>query len=174
MQVLVAVASKHGSTRGIGEMIAAELRSMNIDADVEELSEASTIGAVDAAVIGSAVYLGHWLPEAIAFIRQQEAGLRPIPVWLFSSGPLGEDQPHPPGDPHHLDEMMMTDRARGHRCFSGRLDREQLGLGERLLVKAVHAPTGDFRDWDAIRDWAKEIGQTLLSGGSGTGTRPAA
>jgi menaquinone-dependent protoporphyrinogen oxidase len=114
------------------------------------------------------------MPEAVTFVRGQDTALRPIPVWLFSSGPLGEDQPEPPGDPHYLDELMVTARARGHPIFSGRLDKEHLGLGERLIAKAVHAPTGDFRDWDAIQDWAKEIGETLLKKDTGSGTRSAA
>jgi menaquinone-dependent protoporphyrinogen oxidase len=177
MNVLVAVASKHGSTMGIGEMIAAELRSLNINAEVRDLTKATEFGPYDAAVIGSAIYMGRWMPEAVTFVRGQEAALRPIPVWLFSSGPLGEDRPQSPGDPSHLDELMVTARARGHGIFSGRLDKDRLGLGERLIAKTVHAPTGDFRDWDAIREWAHEIGDELLARGakstSVTGT-PAA
>lgn len=174
MNVLIAVASKHGSTMGIGEMIAAELRSMNISAEVRDLTATAEFGAYDAAVIGSAVYMGRWMPDAVDFVRRHEAALGPIPVWLFSSGPLGEVQPQPPGDPHHLDELMVTARARGHRIFSGRLDKDQLGLGERLITKAVHAPLGDFRDWDDIRDWAIEIGETLQKNGAAAGSRSVA
>jgi menaquinone-dependent protoporphyrinogen oxidase len=69
----------------------------------------------------------------------------------------------PPGDPQDLDELMAATRARGHRLFSGRLDGADLGLGERLIARIVHAPSGDFRDWDAIRTWAREIGSALLA-----------
>jgi menaquinone-dependent protoporphyrinogen oxidase len=161
MKVLVAVASKHGSTMGIGEAIAVELRSIGIEVAVRDVTEAKDTGPFDAVVVGSAVYMGRWMPEAVGFVRSQGAALRTMPVWLFSSGPLG-DESKPPGDPQRLDELMETAHARGHRIFSGRLDKDRLGLGERLIVKAVHAPTGDFRDWDAIRDWAKEIGEVLL------------
>lgn len=174
MNVLVAVASKHGSTMGIGETIATQLRSMDIAAEVRAVTEVVDVGSYDAVVVGSAVYMGQWLPEAVALMQNQEAALHAVPVWLFSSGPLGTDQPQPAGDPRHLDELMEIAGARGHRIFSGRLDKDHLGLGERLIVKAVHAPTGDFRDWDAIRDWAREIGETLLNKGARTGTRPAA
>ncbi len=166
MNILIAVASKHGSTVGIGELIAAELRSMDINAEPRDLTEVTEFGSYDAAIVGSAVYMGRWMSEAIEFVRRHEAALRQIPVWLFSSGPLGEDQPQPPGDPQHLDELMVTARARGHRIFSGRLNKDHLGLGERLIVKAVHAPSGDFRDWDAIREWALEIGTELLARGA--------
>jgi len=173
MKVLVAVVSKHGSTMGIGEAIAVELRSMNIETDVRDVTELGEVSHYDAAIVGSAVYMGRWMPEAVAFVRNQEATLQTMPVWLFSSGPLG-DEPKPPGDPQRLDELMGTARARGHRIFSGRLDKDYLGLGERLIVKAAHAPIGDFRDWDAIRDWAKEIGESLRQNSAGIGRRPAA
>lgn len=45
--------------------------------------------------------------------------------------------------------------------FSGRLDRYELGRGERLMVRAVNAPAGDFRDWEEIRVWARSIADAL-------------
>jgi menaquinone-dependent protoporphyrinogen oxidase len=161
MNVLVAVASKHGSTMGIGEAVAAELRAMGIDADVRDVDEVTDNWPYDGVVVGSAVYMGKWLREAIAFVRDHETALRAVPVWLFSSGPLGAGEPVPLGDPEPLGELMEAARARGHRVFSGRLDKDHLGLGERLIARAVHAPAGDFRDWEAIGTWAREIGEAL-------------
>ena len=54
------------------------------------------LAGYDAFVLGSAAYIGHWRKEAIELARrlEQERGERP--VWLFSSGPLGEDaEEHP-------------------------------------------------------------------------------
>jgi menaquinone-dependent protoporphyrinogen oxidase len=73
---------------------------------------------------------------------------------------LGEE-PQPKGNPAHLDELVATTGARGHRIFVGKLDKSGLGLGERLMARAVKAPEGDFRDWPAIRAWAREIATTL-------------
>jgi menaquinone-dependent protoporphyrinogen oxidase len=178
MNVLIAVASKHGSTAGIGEAIADELKSMGIDADPRNLTHETDFGRYGAAVIGSAVYMGRWLTEAFDFVYDHEIALHAVPVWLFSSGPLGTDQSAPSGDPAALDEIMEATGARGHRLFSGRLDKDQLGLGERLIARVVHAPAGDFRDWDAIREWAREIGEELRTkdaeSGDETTTRPAA
>ena len=50
---------------------------------------------------------------------------------------------------------------REHRVFFGALDREKLSFSERMIVKAVKAPDGDFRDWDAINGWADEIADEL-------------
>jgi menaquinone-dependent protoporphyrinogen oxidase len=52
-------------------------------------------------------------------------------------------------------------RPKEHRTFFGALDKSKLGFGERMLVKAVKAPEGDFRDWDRIRGWADAIAQQL-------------
>ena len=35
-----------------------------------------------------------------------------------------------------------------------------------MIVKAVTAPEGDFRDWDAIRDWSSGIARELGVGPS--------
>jgi hypothetical protein len=45
-------------------------------------------------------------------------------------------------------------RSRASRF--GALDREKLSFSERMIVKAVKAPDGDFRD-GMINDWADEI-----------------
>ena len=34
-------------------------------------------------------------------------------------------------------------------------------MGERLIVAAVRAPDGDFRDWEALSAWAQEIAREL-------------
>jgi menaquinone-dependent protoporphyrinogen oxidase len=161
MTVLVAVASKHGSTRGIADAIAGELRALGLAADVGSVDDVADPDRYEAVVLGSAVYMGKWMPEARRFVDTHRDALGRVPVWLFSSGPLGADEPKPAGDPAQLDDLMTATRAHGHRIFSGKLEPGELGLGERLIVKAVHAPAGDFRDWDAIRAWAREIGTTL-------------
>ena len=57
--------------------------------------------------------------------------------------------------------LIEQTNARGHRVFTGRLDRASLGLGERLITRMVQAPEGDFRDWEAIDAWAREIASEL-------------
>jgi len=32
-----------------------------------------------------------------------------------------------------------------------------MNFGERSLISLLKVPTGDFRDWDAITVWAKEL-----------------
>lgn len=160
MRILVAVATRHGSTREIAEAIAAELRSAGADADVRDVQTIAALDGYDAAIIGSAVYAGQWLAEARQFIERQGDRLATIPVWLFSSGPIGEE-PWPPGDPPGVAVLMRETGARGHAVFTGKLDSRDLGFAERLVARVVHAPTGDFRDWGVIHAWARGIGAAL-------------
>ena len=69
MKVLVAVASRHGSTREIAQMIAGELRAAGVEPDVREVGTIASLDDYDAAVIGSAIYAGQWLPEARQFVE---------------------------------------------------------------------------------------------------------
>src|SRR3954449_8839298 len=87
MNVLVAVASKHGSTREIAEAIAGELRSMGIDADLRGVGDVESIAGYDALILGSALYMGNWLADAKDFANRFAGCLGTRPVWVFSSGP---------------------------------------------------------------------------------------
>jgi menaquinone-dependent protoporphyrinogen oxidase len=160
MKVLITVASKHGSTLAIGEAIAASLRGAGADAAVRPISDVESVSDYAAVIIGSGVYAGQWRGEAKEFIERHADELRRRPVWLFSSGPLG-DPPVPADDPVDAAPLVATVAAREHRVFAGSLARERLGLGERAVVKVVRAPYGDFRDWSQIAAWADEIAASL-------------
>ena len=161
MNILVTVASRHGSTFEIAEAIAEELGASGHTSDLLNTIEVDTLDPYDAVIVGSAVYMGNWLPEATHFVERNDARLASLPVWYFSSGPLGQDDPRPHGDPPHIPELLQATGARGHRVFVGKLDKNVLDLSERLIATLVRAPAGDFRDWTAIRAWGKEIAMAL-------------
>ncbi|MBC8076628.1 MAG: flavodoxin domain-containing protein [Chloroflexales bacterium] len=161
MYILIAIASRHGSTREIAEALAKELCVAGHSVEVQTIDENTAIETPDAVVIGSAIYMGGWLPEAREFVERSWLRLASVPTWLFSSGPLGHDDPQPQGNPAQLDELLATTGAREHRVFVGKLDKQRLHMGERLITAMVKAPEGDFRDWDAIRAWAHEIAAAL-------------
>jgi menaquinone-dependent protoporphyrinogen oxidase len=163
MNILVAVASRHGSTHEIAGIIAEELGKRGQSVHVRGAADVEDATPYDAVIIGSAIYMGNWLPEARNFVERNQARLATVPVWLFSSGPLGEEQPQPQGDPAHLDELMRSTGAREHRIFVGKLDKHRLGVAERLVARMVKAPEGDFRDWEVIRGWAGDIADALQS-----------
>lgn len=157
MRMLVTAASRHGSTMEMASAIGRALTEIGLEVEVRPIHELDGVAGYRAVVVGSGVYMGRWLPEATEFVERHAVELRARPVWLFSSGPVGSPDPKPEGDPTGIDQLVAAVHARGHRTFTGRLDRGRLGIGERLVVSAVRAPEGDFRDWEALADWAKEI-----------------
>src|SRR5215471_507882 len=131
MKVLVAVASRHGSTREIAQAIAQELQAAQFDVELRDAGEIESVEPYGAVVLDSAVYMSNWLAGARTFVEQHQVQLRAVPVWLFSSGPIGAEDPQPHGDPPKLPELLDATHARGHHIFVGRLDPHLLGFGER-------------------------------------------
>ena len=163
MKVLVSAASKHGSTRDIAERIAAALVDRGLVAEIVEPENVTTLDGYDAVVVGSAVYAAGWRKEASEFVDRLGAQLRDRPVWLFSSGPVGPEEEQVL-ELRHLDELLELSGARDHTWFAGKLDRDDLNLGERAVVKMAKAPYGDFRRWEAIDEWAGAVAVELSSG----------
>jgi menaquinone-dependent protoporphyrinogen oxidase len=156
VKVLVTAASRHGTTAEIAEAIADVLRAARLDVDVVDPDAVTSIADYDAVVLGSGVYAGHWLKPARAFVERHERALHGRAVFLFSSGPIG-DPPRPLEDAVEVATIDESIMAVDHRVFAGRLVESELGTGERLIIKMVGVPFGDFRSWDDITDWAMAI-----------------
>jgi menaquinone-dependent protoporphyrinogen oxidase len=160
MNVLVAVASRHHSTYEIGGRLARTLEGAGLTVDLRRPEEVVALDDYDAVVLGSGVYAGRWLPAATQLADRLADELGERPVWLFSSGPVG-DASAPAGDLSAVAGILARIDGRGHRVFAGRLEPAELKLGEKLVLKVVRAKTGDYRDWTAIDAWAREIAAEL-------------
>jgi menaquinone-dependent protoporphyrinogen oxidase len=157
-RVLVAYASKLGSNAEIAEAIAETLRQCGHHASAVATREVRAVDGWDAVVLGSAIYAAHWQRDARRFVTRFQDLLEVRPVWLFSSGPL---------DPHlaqaslpitaHGAEITAGIGALDHRTFGGRLAPDA-SIDPQVL--ATH-PIGDFRDWEAIRGYARQIADAL-------------
>jgi menaquinone-dependent protoporphyrinogen oxidase len=176
MKVLVAYASKYGSTKGIAEFIGEKLRQQGVEADVLEVGAVRRVADYDAFVVGSAVYMFRWLKEARRFVSKNSAFLANHPVWLFSSGPVGTESKNAEGHdllevsgPKELDQLRALVKPRDHKVLFGALDGSRLtgimGFGYRMAKRSKSArdemPEGDFRDWKAIEAWTALIAQDL-------------
>ena len=158
IRVLVAYATKLGSTREIAETIGRVLREDGIETDVATARSIQDLSPYDAVILGSALYAAHWQRDANRFVGRHLDRLQERPVWLFSSGPLDRsaDWGRLPATP----AVALTTEpigARDHRTFGGRL-LPDAPVDPRVL--ATH-PIGDFRDWDAIRAWAAGIAREI-------------
>lgn len=164
-QILVAYATKYGATAEIAERIGAVLRQAGLPTDVLPVGRVGDLSPYKAVVLGSAVYMGQWRKEAAAFLKANEQALSGRLVWLFSSGPTGEGDPVALTNgwrfPQGLQPIADRIRLRDIALFAGAMDMAKLNLIERLLIKGIKAPLGDFRDWDLITSWATAIADAL-------------
>jgi menaquinone-dependent protoporphyrinogen oxidase len=165
LNVLVSAASRHGSTEQIAEAIVTRLQARGLLARLVLPAEVTSLDGYDAVVIGSAVYVGHWLRPAMDLVARCADEFEGRPVWLFTSGPVGK----PSGklaqamltDPVELPRLRAATGARGHKIFAGKLNPKSLPFTQRMSLFLFSGLTGDFRDWADVRQWADGIADQL-------------
>jgi len=162
MKVLVCAATKYGATGEIANVVADVLAEKGLEVTVIPPEQAGAIEQFDAVVLGSAVYMGQWMKPARELVDRSAAALAARPVWLFSSGPVGEPA-KPAENPVDVSKILQSTKARDHRVFTGRLVRKHLSFPDRAMASAIRAGEGDFRNWAEIRAWAVGIASALQS-----------
>jgi menaquinone-dependent protoporphyrinogen oxidase len=162
VRVLVSAASRHGATVEVAATIGAVLHAAGHDVFIAAPSEVQGFDGYDAAVIGSAIYVGRWLEPALEILERHKPELREMPVWLFASGPIGSPL-KPAEEPEEAARLVELVHAREHRIFPGALDRAKLGFAEKAMVAAVRVDEGDYRPWAEIEAWARGIAAELTA-----------
>lgn len=165
MTVLVAYASKRGSTAEIGETVAATLRREGLGVCLERAEDVQSLERFDAVVLGSAVYMKRWGGDARHFVKKHRKALRQMPFWVFSSGPVGDPAKDNPewAEPPKIIEKVEELGGRGHVVFGGCLPAEPQGFLERAMVEGTPKEHRDRRDWAEIRGWAHQIATELTA-----------
>jgi menaquinone-dependent protoporphyrinogen oxidase len=161
MKALVAYGSKRGGTEGLARMVARALTEQGLEVTVRPASaRVPDLGSYDLVVIGGALYANRWHKDARRFVRREAEGLRSTKVWLFSSGPIGDDAP--PTDTiepvAQVRSAMDRVHAVGHVTFGGRLAPDAKGFPASAMAKKN---AGDWRDEESVTVWAKEIVASL-------------
>lgn len=167
MKILVAFASRMGSTAEIAERIGQQLAEAGHEVDVIGCAAAPVPTAYEAVVLGSALYLGRWDKPALDYLKSQAAALSSRPTWLFQSGPCGGGV-----ELEHVDTPRAVRALCGRAglrppvTFGGRLDRKRAKTWlSRWMATGTYA--GDFRDWDQVRDWTAQVITELAEGRQG-------
>ena len=163
MKILLTCSSRHGATESVAEAIAERLREEDLTVDVAKPEDVTDVSGYDAFILGSAVYMTHWTPEAVDFTKRFHDELETHPVWAFSVGLSGL----PKGavsDPHRIGPVLLAIEPEGHKTFAGRFDPAQLTLRERTIARLGGASEGDYRDFEAARQWGAVIAASLRSG----------
>lgn len=152
--VLVAYASKHGSTAEVAEVVASTLVERGLTVDVRSVTEVDDLSCYGGIVLGGALYMGRLHAEARRFLRHQRAGLAAVPFAVFAMGPGTLEEKDVAGS------RAQLERALGSvpevvpfavAIFGGVIQREELRFPFNRM------PETDARDWDAIHRWAESL-----------------
>ncbi len=163
-RVLIAYASRCGSTAEVAEAIAQELAAQGQLVDVRGVREIPDLDGYRAVLVGSGVRFGKWLPEAVRFVERNRTPLTRVPTAFFTVHALALDEgPTSQRERHaYLEPVRGLVMPRHEAFFAGELDPARLSSGERWLARLVRAPEGDLRDWERIRGWARQIARELV------------
>jgi menaquinone-dependent protoporphyrinogen oxidase len=162
--VLVAYATRYGSTQEVAEAIAATLLESGLHVDLRAMQDVETLEGYDAVVLGTALYMYHWHKDAVRFLARHRAALAKRPVAIFTLGPVHD--PH--DDKEFGDARTQLDKELAKypwlepvalELFGGAFDPAKLRFP--LNVLAGKAPASDARGWTAIRAWAHDLAAKL-------------
>jgi menaquinone-dependent protoporphyrinogen oxidase len=165
-RILVAYASQYGSTGEVAKAIGNVLCNPRSPVDVCLAKNVTDVSPYRAVVVGSAIQGGEWLPEALELIEVHREALSRVPVAYFlCCKRLRNDTPE-----SRREAMGYMDGVRAHvpeinpvqvGLFAGKVDPSTMPLSVRLLTALSRSPTGDWRNWDAIRAWASSLRPVL-------------
>jgi menaquinone-dependent protoporphyrinogen oxidase len=158
-RILVAYASRKGSTAGIAQAIGKELTREGYTVDVSEMKSVTSLAGYNGVVLGAPVYTGKVTGDVAAFVSTHKDELSRVPVAGFVTGiaPVFPKTGDVKGFTDQLVTALSPVRPVAVTMFAGTLDAGKMNLVERSLTMLMKVPTGDFRDWGAIAAWAKTL-----------------
>lgn len=157
-RILVAYATQKGSTAEIAQAIGKELQSLGHSVDVREMRTVRSLEGYEMVIIGAPVYVGKII-EMGKFVGRYRDGLATRMVAAFAVGlaPVSKDEKEIEAERTILHTMFEGLQPVSVTLFAGRLDPAKLNFIQRTMIGMVKSPVGDFRDWDAIAAWAREV-----------------
>jgi menaquinone-dependent protoporphyrinogen oxidase len=158
VEVLIAYATKHGSTHEVAEFVAAHLADIGVEAHTLPAHRVSSLEEYGAVVLGAPLYMGRWHRDARAFLHRFGPELATRPFGVFALGPV-EDAP----------KQWDGAREQLYKALAHAPGVEPATVGlfggaivpETLHFPFSHIPAGDLRDWDAIRGWTERLPEAL-------------
>ncbi|MDJ0640409.1 MAG: flavodoxin domain-containing protein [Paracoccaceae bacterium] len=165
-RALVAYDSRLGSTAEVAEFIGGALSEGGASVDINTVSEVTALEVYDRVVIGGAIRYDRWLPEAVAFVRKNRQILLDTQVAFFFTcltlaKPSPETERKAEAYAAKIRQIAPDLRPTSVGRFAGVLEFARTPWPARLLLRALSVTTGvaegDYRDWQAIRDWAMKL-----------------
>lgn len=167
-RVLVTYASRAGSTAGVAEAIGNTLAEYGLSIDVYPMEEVHDLTPYRAVIAGSAIRYDRWLPEAMTFVKhhQDELKQKPFAAFLVCLAMTSNTARARRTASSYLQPVRDLVEPMSEGLFAGVLNVRKLPEPHfRIAVRAITAlgifKQGDYRDWNAIHDWAKDLSITL-------------
>jgi len=157
-RVLVAYATKRGSTREVAESVAATLRAEGLDAECRPAAEVEDLDGYAGVVLGGALYMGRWHADARDFLKRHRRTLVPLRLAVFAMGPRTLAESDVEESRQQLDNalaMVPELEPVSVAVFGGVVDPAKLRFPFNRM------PASDARDWDAIHAWAQDVAKQL-------------
>lgn len=162
--VLVAYATRSGSTQEVAAAIVEALRATGLEVELRPAREVRTLEGYRAVVLGAPFYMFHWHRDALRFLSRHRPALEARPVAVFALGPTSLDDVEKPEVRDQLDQALGKYpwlKPVAATMFGGRWDPAKLGFPWHLLPALKQVPASDIRDWEAIRAWAAGLADKL-------------
>lgn len=162
MSVLVAYATHSGATRTLAETLARTLREEGVEVELVDIADAPDPSGHDAVVMGSGVRVEALEKSAVAWAEQHRSTLEAKPFAFFSCSGSAAD-PSKGGKQKATDVFLerFPVQPLAVKNFPGWVLMDRIPVHERLLLKSMRTPTGDFRDLPAVETWGREIAPQL-------------
>jgi menaquinone-dependent protoporphyrinogen oxidase len=159
-KVLVAYTSICGSTAEVAKEMAKVLSDRGENVDLMQAKDVKDLSAYKTVVLGSAVRMGQWRPEAVDFVKRHQAALGQKSTAFFTVCLTLKDDTEENRNKvsAYIDPVRAMIKPGKEGFFAGKMDYSRLSFFDGLLTKnMIKAPEGDYRNWDAIRAWAGEV-----------------
>jgi menaquinone-dependent protoporphyrinogen oxidase len=158
-KILVTYATRAGSTAEIAAAIGETLAARGFSVDVKPVARVASLDGYQAALLGSAIRMGSWLPEMVKFIQTNQSPLNALPTALFTVHMLnlGADETSRAARAAYTAPVRALLPNAPETFFSGLMDFSRLSFLDRFIANMVKAVESDQRDWDKIRAWANEL-----------------
>jgi len=159
-KILVAYATKYGSTQEVAEAVAQALREQGQAVDLRRARDVRSLDEYSAVVLGAPLYMFRWHKDALRFLSRHQPALRERPAAVFAMGPWEDKEK----DWTEVRSQIEKELAKFPwfspsvvEVFGGKFDPDKLGFPWNLLPAIKDRPPVDLRDWTAIKGWAESL-----------------
>ena len=158
--VLVAYATRYGSTQEVAEAVVATLRERELAVDIQPMREVRTLAQYSAVVLGAPLYMFHWHKDALHFLARHREALMQRPVAIFALGPFHAEEKEYQEVRGQLDKELTKFpwlNPQAIVIFGGKFDPQKLTFPHNVIPALKNMPASDVRDWTAIHAWANDL-----------------